>query len=142
MNVLDVNVVVSLFQADHPHHTVSSDWLRAAVGRGETLTVPDLVWVGFVRTVTNPRVFAVPATFEQAWNFLQAVVEKPGYRTYVSHPRALAEFAMQGASVRASGNLVTDAYIAGCAAAYGGTVVTFDRDFRKFDGLRVLELSV
>ncbi|KRA31442.1 MULTISPECIES: TA system VapC family ribonuclease toxin [unclassified Nocardioides] len=141
MNVLDVNVVVSLFQADHPHHEVASDWFRAAVGRGETFTVPDVVWVGFVRLVTNPRAFPVAATFDQAWAFVQAVVEKPSHRTYVSHPRALAEFAMLGKTARASGNLVTDSYIAGCAAAYGGTVVTFDRDFRKFDGLRVLELS-
>lgn len=33
------------------------------------------------------------------------------------------------------------AFIAACASAIGATVVTFDRDFRKFDGLRVLELA-
>jgi predicted nucleic acid-binding protein len=36
---------------------------------------------------------------------------------------------------------VTDAYIAASAVTLGAGVVTFDRDFRKFDGVRILEPS-
>ena len=50
-------------------------------------------------------------------------------------------FGSQIRSAKASANLVTDAYIAAAAIALGATVVTFDRDFRRFDGLSVLELS-
>lgn len=108
---------------------------------GERFTVPDLVWVGLARMTTNQRMFPVPSSFDEAWAFVQAVIAQPAHATWVGHPRTLEEFARLAAAAGARTDLVTDAYIAGCAAAYGGTVVTFDRDFRKFDGLRVLELS-
>lgn len=141
MNVLDVNVVIPLYRGDHPNHEVATAWWRESSSRGETFTVPDLVWVGFVRMITNRRMFPVPSTFQDAWDFAAALIAQPQHVTWMAHPRTLEEFIRisHGASARA--DLVTDAYIAACAATYGGTVVTFDRDFRKFDDLRVLELS-
>lgn len=141
MNVLDVNVVLPLFRADHSLHSAATRWWEASVESGETFTVPDVVWHGFVRMTTNHRMFAAPASFEQAWEFAQAVMAQPLYLTFLTHPRTLEEFARLATAAHARGDLVTDAYIAACAAAYGGTVVTFDRDYRKFDGLRVTELA-
>ena len=57
------------------------------------------------------------------------------YIHYVAHPRLLEMFGGQLRNAGASANLVTDAYIAAAAIAMGATVVTFDRDFRRFDGL-------
>ena len=37
-----------------------------------------------------------------------------------------------------AGNLVGDAHLAALALEHGATVVSFDRDFARFDGLRVL----
>jgi hypothetical protein len=37
-----------------------------------------------------------------------------------------------------AGNLVNDAHLAALALEYGATVVTFDRDFARFEGVRVL----
>ena len=39
---------------------------------------------------------------------------------------------------QAHGRLVVDAYLAALASEYGATVVTFDRDFARFDGVEVL----
>lgn len=50
-------------------------------------------------------------------------------------------FTNQCREASATANLVTDAYIAATAISLGATLVTFDRDFRRFDGLKVLELS-
>ena len=47
-------------------------------------------------------------------------------------------FGVQLLDAGASADLVTDAYIAAAAISLGATVVTFDRDFRRFDGLSVL----
>lgn len=141
MNFPDVNVLIGLFRADHAFHATARRWWGETVDRGDTFTVPDVVWVGFVRTVTNPRAFADTATFAEAMRFVEAVRQQPSYRSFISHVRTLDELVRLGSMTGARGNLVSDAYIAACAQAYGGTVVTFDRDFRKFDDLRVLELS-
>lgn len=140
MKLIDVNVLVAMFLADHVHHDSAADWWQDALEAGEPVTVPDMVWVGFVRLVTNSRVVTTPATFEQAWAFTEAVAAQPTYLTFSSDPAVLAGFAQLGGEASARGDLVTDAYIAACAKAYAATVVTFDRDFRKFDGLRVMEL--
>lgn len=141
MNIPDVNVLVGLFRPDHAFARAATAWWEESVGRGEPFTVPDLVWSGFTRVVTNGRIFEEPASFEEAQAFVGAVLAQPTHATWVAHPRTLEEFARIGADASVRGNLVTDAYIAACAATYGATVVTFDRDYRRFDDLRVHELS-
>lgn len=141
MNIPDVNVLVGIFRPDHPFARAATAWWEESADRGERFTVPDVVWSGFTRVVTNGRAFDEPASFEEAQGFVAALHAQPTCATWVAHPRTLEEFARIGADASARGNLVTDAYIAACAATYGGTVVTFDRDYRRFDGLRVRELS-
>lgn len=141
MNFPDVNLLLGLFRPEHAFHAAARQWWRETVDHGDTFTVPDVVWTGFVRVVTDPRAFAVPASLSEAMAFVAAVRSQPSYRAFVSHSRTLQEFVDLASRAHARGNLVSDAYIAACAQAYGGTVVTFDRDFRKFDDLRVRELS-
>lgn len=141
MNVLDVNVVVALYHPDHPHHEAASAWWEESRAAGEPFTVPDVVWVAFARVITNRAVFSIPATFGQAWTFVTAVAGQETYARYAADERVLALFARLSEAARATGNLITDAYVAAMAASLGANVVTFDRDFRKFDGVRVVELA-
>jgi toxin-antitoxin system PIN domain toxin len=141
MNVIDANVVIALFRDDQTTHAAAMEWWQELSTMGETVTVPDIAWVAFMRIVTRQRLFPVPATLEEAWAFAEALMAQPHYVANATSPRTIEEFARLTTNSRAHGNLVTDAYIAACAAVYGGTVVTFDRDFRKFDGVKVLELA-
>jgi uncharacterized protein len=45
-------------------------------------------------------------------------------------------------SAGVGGNLVNDAFLAAVALDADATVVTFDRDFERFAGLRVLRLTL
>lgn len=141
MNVIDVNVLIALFDGGHAHHGVASEWWRETQGSGAPVTVPDVVWAGFLRIVTGRGALPVPASFEDAWAFAESLKSQPNYLSFVANPRTLEEFGSLAGSASARGDLVTDAYIAACAAAYGATVVTFDRDFRKFDEIKVHELE-
>ncbi len=141
MNVIDVNVLIAIFRADHGHHHVAATWWTESRRRGEPFTVPDVVWLAFTRIVTDRRAFETPAGFKDAWLFAEAMMLHPTYLSFAASSRTIDEFVRLALEAGAGGNLLTDAYIAACAAAYGGTVVTFDRDFRKFDGLRILELT-
>jgi len=141
MQVVDVNVLVALFVEDHPHHGAASQWWDEVASTGEPFTVPEMVWVDFIRLMTGGRTPIAPVDFATAWEFASAVMAQPMHARFVTDPRTLEEFTGLSQQARAHGNLVTDAYIAACAAAYGATVVTFDRDFRKFDGVKVKELS-
>jgi toxin-antitoxin system PIN domain toxin len=140
--VPDVNVLVHLYRPqDHPKHEVAQQWWQGLRRQGDQLTVPDLIWVGFVRVVTNRRIFTVPSTPEAAWAFVEALRAQGIYLHYAAHPRLMEMFGVQLLDGGATANLVTDAYIAAVAVSLGATVVTFDRDFRRFDGLSVRELG-
>jgi toxin-antitoxin system PIN domain toxin len=137
----DVNVLLHLHRDEHAQHAIARTWWQDLKADCEPLTVLDLVWVSFMRLATNPRVYREPSSPEVAWRFGESIRSQGIYIEYAAHPRLLEMFGSQIRNAKASANLVTDAYIAAAAIALGATVVTFDRDFRRFDGLSVLELS-
>jgi toxin-antitoxin system PIN domain toxin len=139
--VPDVNVLVPLHRPGHPHHVKAQDWWQRFSASGEPLSVPDLVWVGFVRVVTHPRILRPPSAPADAWEFVEAVRSLGTYIQYASHPRVMDLFTELCDEANASADLITDAYIASATLSLGATLVTFDRDFRRFDGLSVRELG-
>lgn len=141
MIVIDLNVLVSLFDSAHTHHSKARDWWTEAQQAGTPVTAPDIVWVGFVRVVTNPKIIRSYTTAADAWTFARTFMRHPLYVTHAQHPRVLDEFAILCDSARATGNLVTDAYIAASARVIGAAVATFDRDFRRFDDVRLVEIA-
>jgi len=137
--VVDVNVLVAAQQPLHPLHEVARTWLGARLADPSVPAyVPDLVWVGFVRVTTNHHAFSPPATPEDAAAFVRAVARAPAYRRVSGLRADVTPFLDLVVQSSARGNLVTDAYIASVALQFGAAVATFDRDFRRFDGLRLV----
>jgi predicted nucleic acid-binding protein len=60
----DVNVLIAAFRRDHQHHAVALQWLdgaRVACAEGRaSLALLPMVIIGFLRLVTNRRVFIEP----------------------------------------------------------------------------------
>jgi len=137
--VVDVNVLVATFRTDHPQHEAASAWLNPVLADpSAAVVVPDLVWVGFVRIVTNVRILNDPADTAQAAGFVEAVVATPGYRSVPGLTTGISRFTDVCKEANATANLVTDAYIAAVALSLGCPVASFDRDFRRFDGLTIV----
>lgn len=142
MIVADVNVVVAAFREDHPHHEVARAWLERTLTGSQSLIVPDLVWVGFTRIVTNGHIFDPPAPLSAAFEFVDAVCSAPRYVAVAGLSDGIARFQRAAEESEASGNLVPDAYIAAIAFSHAASVASFDRDFRRFDGLRIVVPSL
>ena len=128
----DVNVLVAAFRADHVHHDTARSWLdRARLeclhGR-ETLTLLPMVVTGFLRLVTNARVFTAPDSVEDAIEFIDALLASTGVamRHDVDAWPLLRDKLL---AQNLHGNWVTDAWIASAVEAHGEHLVTFDRDF-------------
>jgi uncharacterized protein len=137
--ILDVNVVLATFRADHVHHPEVRAWFDNTIASGIEFAVPDFVWVGFLRLVSNAHIFEVPSTVTEAFTFVAAVSATPSYRSIPGLPNGLDVFKQTCESGDARGNLIPDAYIAAVARAHGSPVATLDRDFRRFDDLRIIE---
>jgi uncharacterized protein len=91
---------------------------------------------GFVRIVTHPRIWSPAAPAEEAFGFVEAIVEQPNCLSVAPGPRHWAVFERLCRSVGARGNLVPDAYLAALAIESGCEWITTDRDYARFPGLR------
>ncbi len=98
--------------------------------------VSDLVLSGFVRIVTHPRVFSPPAPVDRALAFAIALRSQPNAVAVAPAARHWEIFERLCLAVGAKGNLVPDAYLAALAIESGSELITTDRDFSRFDGLR------
>jgi toxin-antitoxin system PIN domain toxin len=134
--LVDVNVLVYAFRRDAVRHTEYNKWLNDRVRAREPFGVAEIVFSSVVRVLTHPRIFNPPEPTEKAFAFLDAirvqhncVLISPGKRHWEIF-RGLCEHA------GAKGNLVPDAYLAALAIEHGCELITTDRDFARFDGLR------
>ena len=132
MIVLDVNVLVAAYLTGHDFHAAANKFLNETLNTSE-VAVPDVVWSGFVRTVTNPVLAQPPATWPEVRAFVAAVQQYPGYRADVRClAAALDSFLALCQTTDARRNKVSDAYIAAIAIAHNASVATWDTDFDAF----------
>lgn len=136
MILLDVNVLVYASNREAARYQEYHTWL------GNTLA--DRAPVGFapeslaavVRITTHRNLWKVPLSLEQALTFISAVRQAPSAHAVLPGPTHWDVFDSLCREARARGNLVTDAWLAALAIDQGCTLVTTDRDFARFKGLR------
>ena len=94
-----------------------------------------MAMLAFVRLVTRPDLFERPLSPAEAldrvdhWLASRSAVVLDPPAAHLSIVRRLLDSAGRG------GNVVNDAHLAALAIEHRGVVVTFDRDFGRFDGL-------
>jgi toxin-antitoxin system PIN domain toxin len=132
----DINVLVAASRADHPHHTIAREWLEEAIEAcesGSSIEVLPMVAAGFLRLVTNSRVFPDPSPIKEALAFIDALLAVPG----VEMPESAREWPTLRRlclDAKLAGNAIPDAWIAAAVKIMNGRLVTFDRDFTKLLG--------
>jgi toxin-antitoxin system PIN domain toxin len=134
--LLDVNVVLAVQRADHPHHGSTREWFDAMLAGEERFTVPAVVWGSFLRLTTNRRIFEVPSPRAEAFAFVEATCAQPLHLSVGPGPRHLALLRALCEEADALGDLIADATIAAIAAEHNCEVVTLDRDFARFQSVR------
>ena len=132
----DVNTLVYAFRRDTGHFEDYAGWLNATMAGAEPVLLPDVVLTGFLRVVTNRRIFTDPAPVPAALAFVEALRASPVGRALNPTDaawRQLARFVDDDPYL--VGNLVPDAWIAALAVASGARVATADAGFARFQGL-------
>jgi uncharacterized protein len=131
----DVNVLLAGFRADHDHHRRAREFLDNARSGTEVLGLSDFAFVNVVRLATNVRVFVRPDSAQAVIDYLEALLDRPGQLVRAGSTH-WSRFAQMCRELRLRGNLVPDAYLAALALEQGAELVTFDRGFRRYPGLR------
>lgn len=136
MLLADVNAFVYAHRPESDDHERYRAWLTAALSGPEPFGVSELVLSGFLRIVTNHRVYRDPTPPEVALEFCDRVLAGPAAVRVRSGPGHWDLFSGACRVVGARANVVPDAYLAALAVEHGATWLTTDRAFARFPGLR------
>jgi toxin-antitoxin system PIN domain toxin len=134
--LVDANILIYAGMDVLPQHQAAGEWLDGQLSGSSRVGLPWPSLLGFLRVVTNPRVFRNPPSIQAAWRRVMGWlacepvwVPQPTER----HAEILGQLlALPG--VRA--NLVHDAHLAVLAIEHGLTLCSTDGDFARFSGLR------
>lgn len=129
-------MLVYAHREELPGHDAYRDWLSAAVNGEAAYGMSELVLSGFIRVVTNPRVFDSPTPLETALAATEVLRAQPSCVLVSPGAAHWGIFTRLCRQAGAKGNLVADAYLAALAIESGADWITTDRDFSRFPGLR------
>ena len=139
---IDTNVLVHAFREDAPRHALAKRVLESLLGAGRSLALPLPCLYEFLRIVTHANIFITPTPLGLALDALDRLLDAEGVWLLAPtqrHPQLLREVLIAG---NATGNLVHDAHIAALMREHGVTdILTEDRDFHRFPGVRVVHLE-
>ena len=142
MIAVDTNVLVYAHRAETALHQAATRKL-VALAEGKGLWGLPVFCAGeFIRVVTHRRVFNPPSTLDEAIRFLERVVAAPGCRILRPESGFFELLTTVAREADARGNLAFDAQIAALCREHGvSALLTNDRDFARFEGLRLRYLD-
>jgi uncharacterized protein len=141
VRLLDANILLYAYDSNSPHHAVCCAWLDAALNSDEIIALPWQTLLAFVRIATNPRAVRQPLSGPEACGIVSSWLERPNVVVTEAGERFWGIFQTQVLDAQVSGPLVTDAALAALALEHGATLCSTDRDFRRFEGLKLLDPS-
>ena len=132
----DVNLLVYAVDETSPFHATANTWLDDVLSSANPVALCYPTMLGFVRLVTNRRVFSNPLSLQEAVNYVDRWLEQPNVVIVVPTPThwPLAKDLLNSSG--AAGNLTTDAHIAALAVEHGYTVHSNDADFGRFPNVK------
>jgi toxin-antitoxin system PIN domain toxin len=128
----DVNVLVYAHRAESPRHEHYAQWLTSLTTGAAPFAISEAVLHGFLRAVTNPQIFRPPSSMEDAFRFIDALLDRPTCTLIRPGTEHWAIFRRLCTKLESQGKLVADAVHAAVAIESGCEWVTADSDFARF----------
>ena len=124
VHLLDVNVLVALFDPAHPNHDDAHQWFGVNRKRG-WVTCP-LTINGCVRVLSNPAYPSIEATPAEVVARLRAVCSGPDHEFWEDGVSLLDEKLFHP-EIIIGHQKITDIYLLGLAVRHRAKLATFDR---------------
>ena len=122
--LLDVNLLLALFDPNHVHHDIAHDWL--ADDGGSAWATCAITENGFIRVVTSPAYASEFTRPVDAIGLLRTFCAS-GHHVFWDRTVSLRDESLFNPSFVRGHRQVTDAYLLGLAVAMGGRLATLDQ---------------
>jgi len=136
MELPDINVLIYAHREDSPEHERYAAWLDRLVNSAAPYALSSVTLGGFLRLVTNPRIFQPATPMALALAFCHQLLSRanaaflqPGARHWPIMVDLIEQSNCRGA-------MVSDAYLAALTIEHGCELITADGDFARFPNLR------
>jgi hypothetical protein len=138
MIVPDANILIYAYDERSAFFEVARDWLERSLAGSVDIGLSWQTITAFVRITTDKRAFPSPYSATEAFEIVENWVSAPAARIVLPTANHLQIFSSIAVETKVAGAMVMDAHLAALTIEHGATLATTDRDFRKFDGLRVV----
>lgn len=134
----DVNLLIYAHNEDSEQFERANKWFKELLTGKESVCFCWETINGFIRISTNHRAMPNPIPLQAAFSVIENWLNQPNVlfltptKDHLSRLRQIAETA------DAKGPLFTDAILAAFAITHNATIASTDRDFRLFDGLKLI----
>lgn len=122
--LLDVNVLIALFDPAHPNHEDAHRWLGA--NRKQRWASCPITINGVIRVLTSPNYPTIEATVEEVADRLDSFCSSTEHEFW-KDDISLQDQRIFRTRLIAGHQRITDAYLLGLAVHRQGCLVTFDR---------------
>ena len=137
MFVVDVDLLVYAVHKRLPQHDAAAGWLEPALGgHSQTVALPWRSVLGFVRLVSNPRLFADAITVSAAWAQAERWLDARAAWVPAPGPRHRHLLAQLIEATRPASRGIAGLHLAALAMENGLTVVSADVGFDQMPGVR------
>jgi toxin-antitoxin system PIN domain toxin len=131
----DTNVLLYAVDTDSVFSERARSWLDSSLSGDESVGLALHALLGFIRISTNSRIFAQPLSVAEAFDYAGAWLAASPAVLIAPGPHHLELMRTLLADTGGAGNLTSDAHLAALAIEHRATLVSFDRDFDRFEQL-------
>ncbi|MGH9102154.1 MAG: TA system VapC family ribonuclease toxin [Acidimicrobiales bacterium] len=134
--LVDANLLIWSHHRQFPQHEPARRWWGSTLSTVAQVGVPWPVILAFVRVSTHPRALEHPLAVGDAWQVAREWLERPNVWIPVPTDRHATLLGPLLVGAKAGGNHTTDAHLATLAIEWGLELLSGDRGFARFSGLR------
>lgn len=136
MIIVDVNLLIYAVNQDAPDHQKAKSWLQGVLSRNETVGLPWIVLLAFLRLTTRAGLFQKPLSVNASFDLIDAWLRHSSVTVPEPTLRHLETMRDLISPLGTAGNLTSDAYLAALAIEHGAELCSADNDFGRFPRLR------
>ena len=137
--VIDVNVLVYAYIAQVPAQQQCKSWLEVTLQNpNTTVWLPTATKLGFVRLMGSGAVTQQPVPFALLHDYLDALAQHSAKEALPGANHATFWRIATGV-IGTKANDITDSHMAATAMELNATLVTCDKGFARFAGLKVFD---
>lgn len=135
----DLNLLIYAHNVAAPHHERAIEWLESVMNGEQKVCFCWHTILGFIRITTTPSMFpqhftnsAAISIANELMSSQNSIMLSPGERHFSIFTKLINETGF-------SGPKISDVHLAALAMEHSVTFASSDRDFRYFEGLKLID---